>query len=261
MPLPTWDLKTDKLLASVSTLSPATYFDQPQCTSLVDSRNPILIMSSASISKNPHDAVNGMPIVDLAAGAQPRVPKSMQSPILEGSVNVDESDESFASISPADLFSLKGQGVIVTGGARGLGLCVATSLIQAGAAQVFCLDVLPEPVAGEWSAALEVCSSFGGKMLYKQLDITNSEAVQSTMSVVFDEATQPITGLFAAAGIQQMIPALDYPVDQFRRLMEVNVTGSLNQSPGGKSLMEQVLSLPSRAPRDSSNSVVSPVAS
>lgn len=122
--------------------------------------------------------------------------------------------------------------MIVTGGARGLGLCVAISLVQAGAPHVYCLDILPSPPDSEWTTAVAACREYEGQLVYKQLDITDASAVSKAMSEIFNECPRQITGVFAAAGIQQMIPALDYPVDQFRRLMEVNVTGMSSSDRG-----------------------------
>jgi NAD(P)-dependent dehydrogenase (short-subunit alcohol dehydrogenase family) len=115
--------------------------------------------------------------------------------------------------------------VIVTGGARGLGLCIATSLLEASASYVYCVDILDAPSQEEWATAEKTAEEFGGKILYRQLDITNEQAVQNVFSEIYNECPLPIKGFFGAAGIQQMIPALDYPVADFRRVMEVNVTG------------------------------------
>lgn len=128
-------------------------------------------------------------------------------------------------MSAPNLFSFSGQSLIVTGGARGLGLTVAISLLEAGAAGVYCLDLLDAPADDDWVAAKKAASRHGGLIEYKQVNITDPEAVERVMAAVFEEAPGPVTGLYAAAGIQQMIPAINYPIDRFRQVMEVNVTG------------------------------------
>ena len=65
----------------------------------------------------------------------------------------------------------------------------------------------------------------GGQISYKKLDITDQAAVQRVIGEIYDECQFEVTGFFGAAGIQQMIPALEYPVEQFRKMMDVNVTG------------------------------------
>lgn len=134
--------------------------------------------------------------------------------------------ENLKDIPVLDLFSLKNQGIIVTGGARGLGLCLATSFLQAGASSVTCIDILPEPESEDWTLAKNVAKASSSQLQYRQLDITDEDAVASTFRKIFEESEVPVTGLCAAAGIQQMIPSLDYPAKDFRRIMEVNVTGA-----------------------------------
>jgi NAD(P)-dependent dehydrogenase (short-subunit alcohol dehydrogenase family) len=128
------------------------------------------------------------------------------------------------------LFSFEHTGVIVTGGARGLGLCMATALLEALAPYVYCLDILPSPVEEEWQLAEQASKSFGGVIEYHQLDITDGPAVTRVMSQLFETCPVPIAAFFGAAGIQQMIPAVDYPAADFRRIMDVNVTGESEQS-------------------------------
>lgn len=45
-------------------------------------------------------------------------------------------------------------------------------------------------------------------------------------AAIHDECAVPVSGVFAAAGIQQMLKAVDYPAKDFRRIMDVNVTGT-----------------------------------
>jgi NAD(P)-dependent dehydrogenase (short-subunit alcohol dehydrogenase family) len=124
-----------------------------------------------------------------------------------------------------DLFSLAGKAIIVTGGARGLGLCIATALLEASCAHVFCCDVLSQPNTEEWAKAKQVAQRYGGEISYLQLDITNAEMVNEIFERIYEESVHEVYGLFAAAGIQQMTAALDYTPEDFRRIMDVNVTG------------------------------------
>lgn len=130
-----------------------------------------------------------------------------------------------ADVPVLDLFSLSGKVIIVTGGARGLGLCIATALLEASAAHVYCCDVLSHPNSEEWAKAKQVAQRFGGEISYLQLDITNAEMVNGTVERIYEESKNEVYGLFAAAGIQQMTAALDYTPEDFRRIMDVNVTG------------------------------------
>lgn len=119
--------------------------------------------------------------------------------------------------------------MIVTGGARGLGLATAIALLESHSPHVYCTDILPSPAEDEWKIAQETAEKYGSKVEYRQLDITNEETVDKTFESIYNECETPIGAFFGAAGIQQQIPALDYPAKDFRRIMEVNVTGESSE--------------------------------
>jgi NAD(P)-dependent dehydrogenase (short-subunit alcohol dehydrogenase family) len=98
-------------------------------------------------------------------------------------------------------------------------------LLESHSPHVYCTDILPSPAEAEWKIAQETAEKYGSKVEYRQLDITNEEAVDKTFESVYNDCETPIGAFFGAAGIQQQIPALDYPAKDFRRIMEVNVTG------------------------------------
>jgi len=132
---------------------------------------------------------------------------------------------SLASVTGDALFSLSHTGSIVTGGARGLGLCVAQSLLEAGSPFVYCVDILPSPAEEEWIQVSKVAEERGATICYRRLDITDAEAVSKVFEEIYEACPIPIAAFFGAAGIQQMVPALDYGAADFRRIMDVNVTG------------------------------------
>lgn len=136
---------------------------------------------------------------------------------------------SHASRPTPNLFSLSSQGVIITGGARGLGLCVAIALLEADAAIVYCLDVLPSPDETEWPKAEKIAKEKGSKIIYRKLDITDSGAVEKVVKGIYEENDSEggvkMSRFFGAAGIQHMCPAVDMKESDFRRVMDINVTG------------------------------------
>jgi NAD(P)-dependent dehydrogenase (short-subunit alcohol dehydrogenase family) len=64
---------------------------------------------------------------------------------------------------------------------------------------------------------------------YYQGDITDEDAIVQIFAEAAEEAQKrgkPIRGLISCAGIQHMKDAIDYPLENFRKILEVNVTGS-----------------------------------
>jgi NAD(P)-dependent dehydrogenase (short-subunit alcohol dehydrogenase family) len=132
-----------------------------------------------------------------------------------------------ARTTSRDLFSLKGRTIVVTGAGRGLGIALAAGVLRAGG-DVVCLDVLPKPSEIEW-ADLEDIAKDTNKAKYHQCDITQEEEVKKILNTAAAEASargNPIRGLISCAGIQQMVDAVDYPINDFKRIFDVNVTGS-----------------------------------
>jgi NAD(P)-dependent dehydrogenase (short-subunit alcohol dehydrogenase family) len=137
---------------------------------------------------------------------------------------VPESNETPAAFVPAnDLFSLAGRTVMITGGGRGLGMCLTTAVLEAGG-DVACLDLLSEPSEEEWSAVQKLAKQRGLQATYTQCDITNEENTKKVLEDIAAEAlcrNKPLRGAITCAGIQQMVPALDYPIDGYRKMLDV----------------------------------------
>ena len=123
--------------------------------------------------------------------------------------------------------------IAVTGAGRGLGITMAAALVEAGA-DVYCLDILPEPSPEEWKALQNKASQQKVRVQYRNMDITNADQTAQ----VFESIEQEIQDnardgrikllrvVIACAATQQEIPALDYPVQDFERMMRINVTGT-----------------------------------
>jgi len=142
--------------------------------------------------------------------------------------NIPESHQTPANAPTKNLFSLEQRTIIVTGAGRGLGITLATAVLESGG-DVVCLDILPEPSKTEWHAIVELQKTSGTKATYQRCDITKEEDVQAALTEAVSEANKrqkPVRGLIHCAGIQQMIDAIDYPIEGFRRILDVNVTGS-----------------------------------
>lgn len=120
-------------------------------------------------------------------------------------------------------FSLGGRTTVITGGGRGLGIVFASAILEAGG-DVVCLDLLAEPNPVEWTALQKLAASSGLLATYTRCDITDEEETSQVLDEVAAKALQrnmPLRGLISSAGIQQMEPALEYPVEMFEKMMNV----------------------------------------
>lgn len=128
-------------------------------------------------------------------------------------------------------FSLKDRVIIVSGGARGLGLTQAEALLEAGAV-VHTLDRLPSPAQDESSefarvaarAASELGGGSGSRLTYHRVDVRDQAALGEIVGGIAEREGR-LDGLIAAAGIQQETPALEYTAADADMMLGINVTG------------------------------------
>lgn len=134
-----------------------------------------------------------------------------------------------------DLFDLSGSNAIVTGGASGLGSYFADGLAEAGANVFLCArnaDRCEE-------AAADLARRHGVRALSAGCDVRDPEQVQS----VVDQAERelgPIGILVNNAGASWGAPTEDYPLEGWRKVLDVNLTGSfLFARAAGKNMIER----------------------
>lgn len=117
------------------------------------------------------------------------------------------------------LFDLTGRVALVTGSGQGIGLVIARGLADAGAT-----IVLNDVVVDRVEAAAEACRADGVKATGAAFDVSNAEQVAAAVERIESEVG-PIEILVNNAAIQIRHPLEDFPVEQFDRLMSINVKG------------------------------------
>ncbi|KAF7551333.1 hypothetical protein G7Z17_g5093 [Cylindrodendrum hubeiense] len=124
-------------------------------------------------------------------------------------------------------FSLKDKVIVVSGGARGLGLIQIEALLEAGA-KVWAIDRLDSPESDPTSDFARISKrareELGTSLAYRQVDVRNSAELNKIFEDVADQ-TGRLDGLIAAAGINQETPALEYTAEDADRMMSINFTG------------------------------------
>lgn len=121
-----------------------------------------------------------------------------------------------------DLFRLDGKIAVVTGGAGGIGEALSLGLSEYGATVV---------VASRNQEALEktarnIHSKTGRKTLAIPVDVTNEAGVAHLANTVASELGT-IDILVNAMGLNIKRDALEYPIDDWDRIFEVNVKGTM----------------------------------
>ena len=114
-------------------------------------------------------------------------------------------------------FSLEGKIALVTGASYGIGFAIATAFAEAGATIVF-NDINQDLV----NKGLAAYAEKGIKAHGYVCDVTNEEAVQATVAKIREEVGI-IDILVNNAGIIKRIPMLEMKVEDFRKVIDVDL--------------------------------------
>lgn len=117
-------------------------------------------------------------------------------------------------------YSLKGQSALVTGANSGIGEAVAIGLGEAGANVVVNYVVDPESAA----AVAEKIRSFGSKAIITKADVSNEAEVKAMFQTMYKEFGT-IDILVNNAGLQRDAPFHEMTIDQWNKVISVNLTG------------------------------------
>ncbi|PYI03704.1 oxidoreductase [Aspergillus sclerotiicarbonarius CBS 121057] len=123
------------------------------------------------------------------------------------------------------LFRLDNRSVIITGATGFLGTTLAIAILESGG-DVVCLDLAPSPTASNWNEVEAAATKYSCQLTYYPLDVTDENAVEKTFAQFVPTLRYPLKGLVACAGLSRNGPATEFPVSSFRRVLDINVTGT-----------------------------------
>ncbi|KJX92271.1 short-chain dehydrogenase like protein [Zymoseptoria brevis] len=124
-----------------------------------------------------------------------------------------------------NLLRLDNRTIIVTGGLGSLGTCLSSALLHHGA-DVIIFDLPLEADPKHLEQIRQEASNPPSNLHYIHCNAISEASVTSAFTTASSLARHPIRGLITCAGISGNCPAVDYPITDFRRIIDINVTGS-----------------------------------
>jgi len=118
-----------------------------------------------------------------------------------------------------EMFDLKGKVAIITGGGRGIGKFIATGLAEAGANVVIASRKIQ--VCEKTAVELE---KLGVQALAVKCDMASKEDIDNLVDETMKEFGK-IDILVNNAGITWGAPTLDFPLEKWEKIFDVNVKG------------------------------------
>lgn len=115
---------------------------------------------------------------------------------------------------------LKGKNMIVTGGASGIGLASVERCLREGANLV----IADQDRSDGADRARELDGRHGGKCLFIAADVTSADQVDRLVQETVARLGR-LDVIFNNAGIGGMHPAADYPMEDYLRVIDINLNG------------------------------------
>jgi len=119
-----------------------------------------------------------------------------------------------------DLFNLKGRNAVVVGGAGGIGQAIAQGLAEAGAK----VAIASRSEESLKRAQSEIKAASGCDVSYYTVDAVDETSVQNLVAATVKDMGK-VDILVCAQGFNKKFDAQDFPMDVFRQMLDVNVTG------------------------------------
>ncbi|MCM3213306.1 SDR family oxidoreductase [Niallia taxi] len=130
---------------------------------------------------------------------------------------------------------LDGKKIFVTGGARGIGKSVATAFAEAGAD----IAIVDLDIDEATKTAKELEENNGIKSIAIKADVTNPKDVSAMIDTVLENFGR-LDVAFCNAGICLNIPAEEMTFEQWKKVIDINLTGVfLTAQAAGKVMLKQ----------------------
>ncbi|EHK18567.1 uncharacterized protein TRIVIDRAFT_194289 [Trichoderma virens Gv29-8] len=114
----------------------------------------------------------------------------------------------------------------VTGATGGLGSQLTRAILESGG-DVIAIDYGNIPPTTIWEPLQSLAKSLSRTLTYHPCDICSPTLTASVFEAAAAQARYPVRGLVNCAGIGTVGDSIDYPEDQTRRTLDVNLAGSL----------------------------------
>jgi gluconate 5-dehydrogenase len=124
-------------------------------------------------------------------------------------------------VTALDLFDLAGKRAIVTGGGSGLGLQIAAGLAGSGADLMLCA----RKVERCQEAAAALAREHGVRALAHACDVRDADQVEAVVAATVGELGG-VDILVNNAGTSWGAPAIDFPGEAWKKVLDVNLTGT-----------------------------------
>jgi glucose 1-dehydrogenase len=116
---------------------------------------------------------------------------------------------------------LQGKTAVITGAATGIGQAIAIAFAKEGASVV--VDYVGEPTVPR--DTIDKINAVGGKSLGVQADVSNPEQVKSLVQQAIS-AFGRLDIVVNNAGIEKKFAFVDYPFEEWQKIIAVNLTGT-----------------------------------
>jgi len=124
-------------------------------------------------------------------------------------------------MSLLDRFKLDGQTAVVTGGSRGIGYAISEGLAEVGANVV----IANRTAEAGREAAAEISEATGADTLAVPTDVSSEDEVEDLVTETVDEFGG-VDVLVNNAGVVLTSPAEEKSAEQFRKTIDINLTGA-----------------------------------